>query len=78
MGPWGWQWSNEMRDLVSTPPSPGRMTIEALMNDIEEVNQTRGCVLVITDKERCSECRWDVHDSHGLEVLKVPRVPFHR
>jgi hypothetical protein len=64
MGPWGWQWSDEMRDLVSTPASPGRMTIKTLMDAIEKVNQTRDCVLPITDKERCSALTLDVLDSH--------------
>jgi len=37
MGPWGWQWRVGVRDLVSVPPSSTRITIKALMDDIEKV-----------------------------------------
>ena len=65
MGPWGWQWRDGLRDLVSTPPSPTRITIKDLMDAIEKVNQARCCVLFITDERVCSGCAWDVQNPHG-------------
>ena len=51
-GPWGWQWREGVRGLVSTPPSPIRITIKALMDNIEKVGTLeRARVPLIIDKE---------------------------
>ena len=42
LGPWPWQWRHEMRDLVSTSPSSIRISIKALMDDIEKVGTFKG------------------------------------
>ena len=45
LGPWGWQWRDGVRRLVSTPPSPIRITIKALMDSIEKVGALeRACL----------------------------------
>ena len=50
MGPWGWQWKDGVRDLVAVPPSELRITIKALMDDIEKVGALKGTrVSFITD-----------------------------
>lgn len=41
MGPWGWQWRDGGRDLVSVLPAEMPITIEALMDNIEKVRTFR-------------------------------------
>jgi len=78
MGPWGWQWRDGVRELVSALPSPTRVTIKALMDDIEKVKDAEGyLVLFVADKE-CLGCTGDVQNHHRLGLFKISRVPFHR
>ena len=37
LGPWGWQWRDGVRNLVSVPLPSIPITIKALMDDIEKV-----------------------------------------
>ena len=69
MGPWGWQWRDGLRDVVSTSPSSARITIKALMNDIEKVKHAEGCrELFIVDQE-CSGRTRDVQNGYRPDLF---------
>ena len=48
LGPWGWQWRDGMRDLVSTSPSSIRISIKALMDNIEKVGMLEEARVSVT------------------------------
>ena len=78
MGPWGWQWRDGVGDLVSASPSPIRVTIKTLMDDIEKVGiSEKTCASLFADEE-CLECTRNVQNDHGLGLLKIARMSFHR
>jgi len=77
-GPWGWQWRNDMHEIVSIPSSSVPISIKALFDSIEKVGAVeRTCVSRIADGEHL-DCAWDVQNRHGFGLLKIARVPFHR
>jgi len=77
MGPWGWQWEDGVHNIVSASPSSRPITLDALMNGVEEVGALERTWVSRIANENHLDYAWGVQNYHGLGLLKITRMSFH-
>ena len=77
MGPWGWQWEDGVHDIISASPSSRPITLDALMDGVEEVGALERTWVSRIANENHLDYAWDIQNYRGLCLLKIARMPFH-